>query len=261
MTDNIIIKDIVLHYKVTGKGADVILLHGWGCTHDIFRSLHAALEKNFKVYALDFPGFGESTVPPVVWGVEDYTRMLEIFIREQGIENPILLGHSFGGRVALLYSSRNPVRKVILADAAGIRPRRSVEYYVKVYSYKLYKKILPLLVGRKKAEQQLEAYRKKAGSEDYRNVSGMMRNIFVKVVNEDLRHVMPRIAAPVLLIWGENDTATPVGDAKMMNKRIKDSGLVVFKNAGHYSFLDKPYDFMAVIDSFLSDDRVTGNEK
>lgn len=255
MTEQIVIKDVVLHYKVSGEGRNVILLHGWGCTHDIFRNLHAILEKDFKVYAIDFPGFGKSSVPTEVWGVEEYTRMLEIFIRELNIENPVLLGHSFGGRVAILYASRNPVEKVILVDAAGVRPRRTAKYYVKVYSYKLYKKLLPLLVGREKAAEQIESYRKKAGSEDYKNLSGTMRKIFVKVVNEDLKKVMSRITASVLLIWGENDTATPLRDAKIMNKRIKDSGLVIFKNAGHYSFLDKPYDFQAVLNSFLSHEK------
>lgn len=255
MAEVLLTNNINVHYKVTGEGHPIVLLHGWGCTLDIFASLQQMLERHFKVYSLDFPGFGKSQEPDTVWGVEDYTAMFENFTKELNIENPILLGHSFGGRVSILYASRNKTHKVILVDAAGVKPSRSLKYYLKVYSFKLYKKLLPFFIGKRKAEQKIEAYRNKAGSSDYNAASGIMRQVLVKVVNEDLRHVMPSIEAPTLLLWGENDTATPVKDAQIMNKLIKDSGLVVFKNAGHYSFLDDPYGFSAVLNSFLEKDK------
>ena len=79
----------------------------------------------------------------------------------------------------------------------------------------------------------------------------MMRAILSKVVNEDLKNVMPLIKAPTLLIWGENDTATPLKDAKIMEKIIPNAGLVSFPGCGHYSFLDNPMGFSAVLQSFL----------
>ena len=82
--------------------------------------------------------------------------------------------------------------------------------------------------------------------------SPMMRSILVKVVNEDLKHVMPSINVPTLLIWGENDTATPLRDAKIMERLIPDAGLVSFPGCGHYSFLDNPYQFAAVLRSFIN---------
>lgn len=245
---------VTLQYNVEGEGYPVILMHGWGCNHTTVASIERLLAPHFKVYNLDFPGFGGSSTPPAVWGVEEYTRLLEDFVKAESIECPILIGHSFGGRVSILYASRNATHKVILVDAAGVKPRRPLKYYVKVYSFKLWKRLLPLVVGRKRADETIEAYRRKSGSADYNALTGMMRNILVKVVNEDLKAVMPRIACPVLLIWGKNDTATPLRDARTMERLIPDAGLVAFDDAGHYSFLDKPYEFNAVVQNFLQPD-------
>lgn len=239
-------------FKTTGEGADVILLHGWGCDHSIWDGLHRHLEDRFRVTSIDFPGFGQTAEPPASWGVGDYTAWFEKFLVERGIENPILVGHSFGGRVAMVYGSRNMSGKIILVDAAGIKPRRSLKYYAKVWTFKVAKRILPLAAGKKKAEEMLEKWRRRTASADYRAASPVMRATLSKVVNEDLKHVMPLIKAPTLLVWGEDDTATPVADARRMERLIPDAGLVVFPGAGHYSFLERPAQFAAVIDSFLS---------
>ncbi|MBR5151182.1 MAG: alpha/beta hydrolase [Bacteroidaceae bacterium] len=171
--------------EVTGKGEAVLLLHGWGCTHDIFKSLASLLATQYRVYSFDFPGFGASQEPDEVWGVEEYTRLVEKFVKDNAIESPALVGHSFGGRVSLLYSSRNSVSKVVLVDAAGIKPKRSWKYYYKVYTYKCAKWLCNTLLPKEKAEAALNRLRKYAGSSDYNNASPMMRRILSKVVNED----------------------------------------------------------------------------
>lgn len=243
-----------LSYTVEGEGLPVILMHGWGCNRTTLRSIENQLIPCFKVYNVDFPGFGDSDEPATVWGVEEYTRLIEEFARQEQIENPILLGHSFGGRVGILFSSRNKVRKLILVDAAGVKPRRSLRYYYKVYSYKAMKHTVMLFLGKERGEAMLNRYRAKVGSSDYSNASPMMRAILSKVVNEDLKSEMPKITCPTLLIWGANDTATPLSDAKTMERLIPDAGLVVFDGVGHYSFLENPYQFAAVLKSFLSKD-------
>ncbi|MFR0835728.1 MAG: alpha/beta fold hydrolase [Barnesiella sp.] len=207
MIEKIHIHNVDLQYRVTGEGQPVILLHGWGCNMNTLQSIETSLAPYFKVYNIDFPGFGDSSIPKEIWGIEEYTRLLEEFIDYQNITDPILLGHSFGGRVTILYSSRNRVRKAILVDAAGIKPKRPLKYYIKIYSFKTYKHLLPFLIGKKKAEEKIEMYRRKAGSSDYNALSGMMRNIFTKIVNEDLTPVLSSIV-PVLYV-GKNDTATP----------------------------------------------------
>lgn len=245
------IDGLTLFYEVTGSGDPLILMHGWGCDHTTVASIAAAASATHTVYSLDLPGFGRSDEPRDVWGVDEYTDFVEKFARRLGIERPVLVGHSYGGRISILYASRNEVSKVILVDAAGVRPRRPLSYYIKVYSFKLSRKMWQLLLGRDKAAARIERMRASKGSADYAAASPMMRRVLSKSVNQDLRNVMPLIKAPTLLVWGENDTATPMRDAHIMDRLIPDTGLVSFPGCGHYSFLDNPVQFAAVIKSFL----------
>ena len=253
MEKEILVKGITLHYDESGPaGSDpVVLMHGWGCNHTTVRSIAAILETKYHVYNLDLPGHGASAEPPEVWGVEEYTAAVEEFCTKSGIENPTLIGHSFGGRIGLLMASRNPISRMVLVDGAGIKPRRPLKYYIKVYSFKTAKHLLPILLGKKRAIKVIDNWRGKAGSADYRNSSPMMRAVMSRCVNQDLKHVMPRIKASTLLIWGKNDTATPLADAKYMEKHIPDAGLVAFDDCGHYSFLDNPGGFRAVLSNFM----------
>ena len=253
MEKNIKINGLNFHYTVEGSGSPVILMHGWGCNLTTLASVEKVAVENHTVYNVDFPGFGQSQEPSEVWGVEEYTQLIEELVKVENIENPILLGHSFGGRVGILYSSRNQVKKLILVDAAGVKPRRSLKYYLKVYSFKISKRLMPLIYGKEGAQKRIEEARAKRGSSDYNNATPMMRAILSKVVNEDLKYCMPQIKAPTLLIWGENDTATPLRDAQTMEKLIPDAGLVSFPGCGHYSFLDNPIQFAAVLRSFLKE--------
>ena len=240
-----------LHYTDCGEGHPILLLHGWGCNTTTFNTIRPFLEAHFRVLTVDFAGFGQSDEPHEVWGVEEYTHSVEALAQAEGVENPILIGHSFGGRVSILYASRHKVQKVILVDAAGVKPRRSLNYYRKVYTFKLLKRVLPLVAGKARAEKIIEARRAKGGSSDYKQASPMMRRVLSKVVNEDLCHLMPRIKAPTLLFWGENDTATPLADAQKMEKLIPDAGLVTVAGAGHFSFLENTPLFLRVVESFL----------
>lgn len=237
--------------EVTGEGRPLILMHGWGCNHTTVKSIAATAAQTHTVYNIDFPGFGDSQEPAEVWGVERYTRLIEELVAKESLESPVLIGHSFGGRVAILYSSRNKVDKIVLVDAAGIKPKRSLKYYFKVYSFKAGKHFWELLLGKEKAQKRIDEMRAKRGSSDYAGASQMMRRILSKVVNEDLTEYLPMISAPTLLIWGEEDTATPLEDAKKMSRLISDAGLVSFPGCGHYSFLDNPIQFRAVLSSFL----------
>ena len=255
MDKDITIRGLRVHYTDNGAGErTIILMHGWGCDHTTLASIErVALQCGYRVINIDFPGFGQSQEPPQVWGVEDYTLMLEDFIAALEVARPTLLGHSFGGRVGILYSSRHDdVEALILVDAAGIKPRRSLNYYRKVYTFKAIKRLRYLVYGRDEAEKRLDARRAKAGSSDYASASPMMRRILSRVVNEDLTDRLPLIKAPTLLIWGENDTATPIADARKMERMIPGAGLVSFPGCGHYSFLDNPVQFAAVLRSFLT---------
>lgn len=243
--------NIDINIKVSGEGAPIILLHGWGCTNEIFKDIETVLSTHYKTYNFDFPGFGASGEPTSIWGVEEYTKMVETFVKENNISQPALIGHSFGGRVSIVYSSRNEVSRVVLVDAAGIKPKRPFKYYWKVYTFKTMKWLCNTFLPKAKAQTIIERRRKGAGSSDYNNASPMMRAILSKVVNEDLTHLLPKIKAPTLLFWGNLDTATPLNDAKTMERLIPDAGLVVAHGTGHFSFLENQGLFTAVIKNFF----------
>lgn len=248
------ISGVTLNYTDSGEKElpVIILMHGWGCNISTLASIEAIFRGKMRVINIDLPGHGQSSEPPTIWGVDEYTRLLEEFVARLGLKSPSLLGHSFGGRVAILYASRNEVDRVVLVDAAGIKPRRHLKYYLKVYSFKAAKRLLPLLLGKENGKRAIDRWRGKSGSDDYRNSSDIMRGVMSRCVNQDLKQYMPLIKAPVLLIWGEEDTATPLSDAKTMEKLIPDAGLVSFPGCGHYSFLDNPLGFKAVIKSFFN---------
>ncbi len=244
-----------LHYYEAGQGYPIVLLHGWGANSQAFTGIIQHLQKSFTVYALDLPGFGQSPAPADIWGTEEYAKCVAEFMKQKGIEKPILLGHSFGGRLCLHLGSWDIPRKIILVDAAGLKPKRSWQYYIKVYSYKMAKRLFMLPVLKNYRQVVLDRFTKNTGSSDYQAAQGVMRPIFVKVVNEDLIDLLPKIKAPTLLIWGDQDQETPLSFARTMEKKIPDAGLVVFPGAGHFSYLDRPNDFAVIINDFLKQER------
>ena len=245
------IGDIDLYYECYGlKGRPVLLLHGWGQNCEMMAFIGEFLKSHFIVYNFDLPGFGQSSDPPETWGTEDYCLFLRRFCEEEGIEDPIIIGHSFGCRIALQYAYRYPVHKMVLTGAAGIRDKRGVDYYAKVYTYKLGKKVLSL----KPFEKYRDHFMKNAGSDDYRNASGVMRTSFVKIVNEDLTGILRDIPCETLLVFGENDDATPVEKGKKMEKLMPNAALVIFENDDHYAYFHQANRFCLVLDAFLRSD-------
>ena len=248
----IMVQGLKTAYDVVGEGAPLLLLHGWGVERSVFASLQQHFSRHMQVWSLDFPGFGESSEPPVAWGVRDYADFVREFCQAVGLENPSMLGHSFGGRVAIVLAGAGFGTKLVLTDAAGLRPKRGVAYYARVYSYKAAKRVMRLPVLRRWYDQTLALWLKRNPSGDYTKAQGIMRAVFVKVVNEDLGPLLPHISLPTLLMWGENDTDTPLTDGQKMEKLIPDAGLVVFKGAGHYPFLEQPAYFYRVLESFFN---------
>lgn len=242
-----------IFYKTAGKGEKVVLLHGWGGQADSFLPVFNYLSSKFEVYALDFPGFYQSTDPDKPWDVTDYCNMLYKFFNKLGIEKANLVGHSFGGRVSILFSATYPekVEKIVLTDSAGLIPKRSFKYYFNVYKFKVFKKLYITFAKGSRKEEKLEAFYKKFGSNDYKNTSGVMRQTFVKVVNQDLKGYLPKIKSPSLLIWGDMDKETPISFAKIMEKEIPDAGLVVFEGAGHFAYLERINDFNIIVNKFF----------
>jgi len=246
---------VQIHAVVQGEGDAVLLLHGWGGRADSFLPVANGLEASKKVYRLDFPGFGESETPKDVWNVTDYADCLAVWIRAQELEKPDIVAHSFGGRVSIVLAAAYPelVGKLVLVDSAGILPKRDMKYKIKVALAKAGKAVLnlPVLGAFLKRTGIEKALRRRTGSADYRELNEMMREIFIKVINQDLEPFLPLIKASTLLVWGELDQDTPVSFGKTMEDKIPDAGLVILPGAGHFSYLDQFPWFMKILKSFL----------
>lgn len=240
-------------YHVSGAGNNLLMLHGWGCDMRTMSAVEQHLSQRYKVWTFDFPGFGESEEPKEVWGTFEYADFVATLMQQLGIESPVLLGHSFGGRVSIALAEKMDIQKMMLVGSAGVKPARSWRYYAKVYSYKIAKKLLNFPLWKRWAAPLREKWLKRFGSADYRSASNRMRQILSRVVNEDLQHLMPRIKASTLLVWGDGDTATPLSDGKKMEKLIPNAGLAVMQGCGHYCFLEKPGHFERILDAFLKD--------
>jgi pimeloyl-ACP methyl ester carboxylesterase len=248
------IDGIRINYMDEGKGKNVLLLHGWGGSIQTMMPIFNILKDRFRVVTLDLPGFGRSDTPKVPWNSYDYAECINKFINKLNLRDLILFGHSHGGRISIILASKYDfVKKLILIDSAGIIPKRKTKYYIKVYGFKLLKKLYFMLPGKNK-EARMEKFYMKFGSRDYRDAEGIMRQTMVKVINDNLMNLLSLIKAPTLLIWGENDQDTPLYMGKMMENEITDSGLVVLKGAGHYSYVDNYDQFRAVINVFLKED-------
>ncbi len=245
------IDGIKVNYEVFGEGKDLLVLHGWGASIGAVMPMVNAWKDKFRVWALDLPGFGKSGLPGNDWDVYSYADFVEKFMRTVGLENPILVGHSFGGRLCIILAAKkmtNP-EKMILVDAAGVKPKHGINYKIKVYSYKLAKKTANI-IGKFSKETE-ERIKSAFGSDDYKNANPVMRGVMVRVVNEDLTYLFDKVDMPTLLMWGENDDATPVSDARIMESKMRDAGLVVLKNAGHFSYIDNMGEFAVITNNFL----------
>lgn len=249
------IDGIPVNYAEQGAGDAVLLLHGWGADITLFGEMINTLSVKYRVLAPDMPGFGKTPEPPRSWNVDDYVDFVLKFIEKFGLSRISLLGHSFGGRVIIKMNARKErsfdIEKIVFVDAAGIKPEKTWKQKMNQRTYKMGKAFLSLPPVKGLFPDALDNLRKKRGSADYNSATPIMRETLVKVVNEDLRHLLPEIACPALLIWGEQDTATPLSDAKLMEQLIPDAGLVVVQGAGHYSFLEHPYYVMRVLKSFF----------
>lgn len=225
----------------------LVFLHGWGADLNSFLWTKNYFS-NYSLVYVDFAGFGKSLEPNTAWTVFDYAKDLKTLLDKFEIEELILVGHSFGGRVAIKFAKEFQANyanlKLCLIDSAGLIPRRNLLYYYRVYKYKILKKIA-------KKFQNVEKMLQKQGSNDYILLSPIMKEVFKKVVNEDLSLDAKQIKSPTILIWGEKDKDTKIYMAKKLNKLISNSKLFVLKGAGHYSFLERRDEFLIILDTFV----------
>lgn len=235
----------------------LVILHGWGSSIDVFSYMIRYLSMHMRVIACDMPGFGKTSEPDAPMNVDDYCDFIEKFMAKLNIKKAHFLGHSFGGRVIIKLLSREKnfdMDRIILVDSAGIKPKRNLQIASKIKIYKLIKKIFSIPIIDKMYPNFVSNMKGKMGSDDYNAASEVMRKTLVRVVEEDLTHLLSHITNQTLLIWGTRDDATPISDAYKMNKLIINSKLVEIQGAGHYSFLDDVQKANSKVLSFLSED-------
>ena len=229
-----------IYYKVSGFGPPLILLHGWGSSGDTFDNLVEQLNEDYTCYQLDLPGFGKSPLNRA-FSLEDYVEILRSFCSELDINNPIILGHSFGGRIAIKYAASYDVSKLILVSTPGIKEKPKFKNIIRIRIYKIFKYFNIKVI---------------MGSKDYRNAKGVLKETLVKIVNEDLNTQLQKIQVPTLIIFGEKDNIVPVRIAKKMHVVIPSSGLIIIPGCGHFPYIERYRYFLIVIKSFLQTDTV-----
>ena len=249
------INGLNINYTDCGEGKTILFLHGWGSSLDVWeRLINFYKEKGeYRLVALDFPGCGKSPLPQNPLGLEDYTNLVVGFCRYLQIENPIIFGHSNGGRVTLSMIGQGlmTAEKIVLFGAAGIKAKSNPKKTLKIAAFKTAKFFLTLPIIKNYSEEFLEKTRNKFGSSDYKNAPEVMRKTMVTLLNTDVTELLPHIKSPTLLIWGRNDTAVPVIDAQKMEKLIPDAGLCVLEGCGHFVFAEKPYEVELILNSFI----------
>ena len=246
----VVVDSLITQYSESGAGKTVLLLHGWGDSLAGFRDLQANLSKNYRVIAVDLPGFGQTQQPAGPWNLDDYVKFVQNFLTKLNITPFAIIGHSNGGAIAIrgLASSRIQADKLILLDSAGIRG----EYKGRIKAIRLVTKAGKLMTTPlpKGTKQKL---RKKVyesiGSDML--VAEHMQETFKNVVTDDVRADAETIVIPTLLIYGSEDTATPPEYGRQFQQRIKGSVFELVPGAGHFVHHDQPAVVFARIEEFL----------
>lgn len=242
----VLLKDILINYEQIGEGSEnLLILHGWGQSLSPWRNTALFCSKKYKVTIIDFPGFGSSEEPSSVWDTYDYAEFINEFLAKIGITRTIIIGHSFGGRVGTILASKYPdiVSQLLLVDSGGIEIK-SLSVKIRILIYKIFIKPIKSIFG--------ERMKKIFGSSDYRAISGTMRQIFVKVVNQDLRHLFGTIKQPVTVIWGSNDNVLPVEYVKIYKSLIPQAEIKIIWGADHSPNISKQNDFLSVLGDTLN---------
>lgn len=235
----------------------VVLLHGWGANISLVWPLAKQLAPHgYRIYMLDLPGFGESDPPPSAWTIHDYVRFVLAYLEHHQLERVYLFGHSFGGRLGLILGAEHPDRimKMVLANSAGLHQKAPLSDRIRLRSYKAVRDALNAVGMGRLSDSLRRWYNARYGSADFQRASGVMRQTFVNIVNEDLQSYATCVRRPTLLFWGDQDEETPLSMGQRLEQLIPDAGLVVYEGAGHYSYLDRLPDAVRVMVHFFKQD-------
>jgi len=244
------INGLSINLETHGKGKIVIFLHGWGGNlHSLYP---VARQLNYKTVLIDLPGFGQSDIPNSPISSFEYASIIQKLIESSGINKAVLIGHSFGGKIATIIASKNPewLKGLVLISSPGVKLKKPLFVQLKKYTYIVLKKIISIFPNNEKI---LEKLRNLFGSEDFKNSKGIMRETLKIVVNEDISNILREIKSKTLLIWGKKDRDVPLKVGIKFNELIKNSKLIVYENAAHFPYLENFDTFLNDLNNFLSE--------
>jgi pimeloyl-ACP methyl ester carboxylesterase len=236
-----------------GTDPPVLLLHGWGANAESFTGLIRMAKTSRRLVALDLPGFGESPLGVTEWTRASYAELVRELIRSRNWNQVAVLGHSYGGGVALCLAGEPaaPMDRLLLCAASGAGLPNSGGPGARVRTFRALRRTVETVLPARLAEPTVEWLRQRMGSADYRS-AGPLRPILVRAVQEDLSGVAERVQVQTLIIWGALDTELPLDPyGRRLRQLISSSELVEFQASGHFPFVDEPARFAAVFDSFV----------
>ena len=247
-----------MYYELHGtSGKPLALLHGWGGTCESMAPLTRDFAGARRVLAVDFPGHGKSPEPPEPWEVTEYMELTCALLKDKGFEGADVVAHSFGGRVSILMAAKHPemIGRLLLTGCAGIPNRASGKLSARTRAYKALRGMADNGLTRGLFGNQVDAWREELvqafGSSDYKALTPSMRQTFNRILKQDLTGYLKDIKASTLLVWGTEDTATPIWMGELMEREIRDAALIRFEGATHFAYLEEYPRFLAIAREFL----------
>jgi len=238
----LLVKEIETNYKFDGKGEIFLILHGWGSSSDSWTKIIKILSAKFRVICPDLPGFGKTTSPDKPWNLNDFVEWVREFVEKLNLENFFLLGHSFGGRIAIKFSVLYPekIKKLILVNSAGIKQKWGLKEKIVFILGRIGNFIFSKNLFLKFKEKARNLFYRIFFIKDYSRAKGVMKETIKKILEEDIFPELPKIQVDTLIIWGEKDNILPLEHAFLMKKKIKKSKLEILPNVRHSPHLENP---------------------
>lgn len=247
----ILLNSLEINCRIAGVGQPILVLHGWGSSSRDWLEMQKILsQKGFQVICPDLPGFGQSADPAEPWSLADYVAWTINLIDYLKLKNIVIIGHSFGGRVAIKLSSAHQaiINKLILIGSAGLKPELSFKQKVILKTAKLGQKLFPL-GGLRSLVRQVFYYFLR--HKDYVKAKPIMQKTMQNVLAEDLLSVLSQIRIKTLLVWGEKDRMVPLQSAHIFAQEIKEAELKIIPGAGHSPQREFPQKTADIILEFL----------